>query len=40
MRKKIREKGIQERGKGGFQLAKRDAVLQRQKDQLKAAKKK
>lgn len=40
LRKKKREKGIQEKGKGGFQLAKRDAELQRQKDQLKAAKKK
>lgn len=37
--KKIRDKGIQERGKGGFQLAKRKAVLQRQKDQVKAARK-
>lgn len=40
LRKKKREKGIQEKGKGGFQLAKRDAELQRQKDQLKAAKNK
>jgi len=35
---KSREKGIQQREKEGFQLAKSDTVLQGQKDQLKAAK--
>lgn len=39
MRKKIEKKESRRGEKGGFHLAKRDAVLQRQKDQLKAAKK-
>lgn len=39
MRKKIEKKESRRGEREGFQLAKRDAVLQRQKDQLKAAKK-
>lgn len=35
--RKSREKGFQEREEEGFQLAKKDTVLQGQKDQVKAA---